>query len=93
MWLTSKMLAFSLVHACESPTLKSSYCTGIEKPPNGTIFAPCLVCRSKSGVFLGSDGVESALYRRGRVVVGFLISLPEGANPHGRPSELAGVDA
>ena len=42
---TSNKLAFSRVHLWLSPTLRSEYWTGIEKPPKGTILPPFSTCR------------------------------------------------
>lgn len=49
---TSNKLAFSRVHLWLSPTLRSEYWTGMEKPPKGTILPPFSTCRSCRAVRL-----------------------------------------
>ena len=49
MWLTSKMEQCSLVCMCETIWL-SLYWTGILQPANSTIFPPCSLWKSNSGV-------------------------------------------
>jgi hypothetical protein len=46
MWLTSKRDAWLRVKWWEALTLREEYCTGIWKPPKGTIFPPWARWRS-----------------------------------------------
>jgi len=53
-WLTSNKLAFSRVQLWLSTWLRSLYCSGIENPAKGTIFAPRSTWRSYSWVRFSS---------------------------------------